>query len=467
MQTNKEGVADKTSVYRVQVSPDLMAAYLIVEPIVNESDLPNLSEVLELLKAEKICYGIETTEIEKSLREQQGKPVCIAKGQAPLDGKDARLDFLFETGKFKKISVQDDAGKIDFHQLQTVQQVTRGQVIVIKNPATASINGMNVYGQEVQARIGKDLPLKQGKNVVWSEDGLNLIALITGEPSYVNGKVSVLEVHEINGNVNFDTGNIIFSGNVIVRGTVESGFKIEAEGEVIIHGSVEGAEIRAGGNLYVAGGISGMDKSVISSGGDLYAKYIERATIDCGGNLTVREAIMHSQINADGKINVSTGKGLIVGGVLRCGEVVVAKNIGSRLGTVTELEVGVTPKLKMEYQELENKLKCNHETIEKAEKGIAVLNRTANSTSERQACLKDLMKTVYQLKGINEELEVRKQELLEEMITRLKLGQIKVSELIFPGTRVAIGRVIMNIQDELRYSVLFYHEGEILIKPFR
>jgi uncharacterized protein (DUF342 family) len=464
--TNK--LPDKDGYFRIQVSNDVMEAYLIIEPPTGEGKWPSKEDALRVIGAENIVYGIDSEAINEAVNKQQLKPTLIAKGRAPVNGTDAEINYFFETGVFRKAFTEDEFGRIDYRQVQNLQNVTVGQKIAEKIPATPGEPGCNVKGEEVKALPGKDKQVKLGKNVAWTEDNLAIVSAINGEPTLVNNKISVHEVHEIKGDVNFQSGNVNFLGSVIIRGNVESGFKIEAEGDVTIFGNVDSADIKAGGNLFIKGGISGMDKSEINCSGDFSAKYIEHASVNCEGNITVREAIMHCQVNADQKVVCEGGKGLIVGGLIRSGEEISAKSIGSRLGTLTELEVGVKPKLKLKSQELEEQLKQNRDSLDKAEKAISLLSKMPNLPDDRKVMLQNLIKTSYALKAQITEAETERQELMEEIFVKSKeKGRIKVREIIYPGVRVTMGKTTIMVQDEIKYAVLVYNEGEIQIQPYR
>ena len=68
-----------------------------------------------------------------------------------------------------------------------------------------------------KSKAGKTSGFRR-KNVVETEDGLRLLADAAGQPKIIDGKVTVLEIYEVNGNVDNTTGNIRFNGKVIVKG---------------------------------------------------------------------------------------------------------------------------------------------------------------------------------------------------------------------------------------------------------
>ena len=51
--------------------------------------------------------------------------------------------------------------------------------------------------------------------------------------------VSVQPVASIPGTVDYKTGNIDFQGNVVIGGSIASGFRVKASGDVAIAGNVE------------------------------------------------------------------------------------------------------------------------------------------------------------------------------------------------------------------------------------
>jgi uncharacterized protein len=459
---------DRNGRCRIQVSPNNMEAVLLIDPPAGAGNWPTLNDATEVIRTEGINFGIMESAIESAVTQHSARGILIAQGKAPTVGKDAEISFFFEVGVFRKACIEDDAGKIDFRQVQTVQNVTPGQVIAEKTPATKGEIGFDVRGRELPSIPGKDKALKLGKNVEWIDDGTKIIATSGGEPTMVNGKVTILPIHELKGDVNFDTGNINFSGNLVIKGNVESGFKVEAEGDVTIYGNVDTADVKSGGNLLIQGGISGMDKSEIYCGGDFSAKYIEHVTVTSEGSITIKESIMHCQVSADSKVIVEGGKGLIVGGLVRSGEEISAKTIGSRLGTVTELDVGVKPKTKQELLDLEIQLKQNVESLEKAEKAIAILSKIPNIPDDKKEMLQNLIKTSYALKAQISEVEARHQDIMIDIQNPSReRGRIRIKETIYPGVRVTMGKTTIMIQDEVKYASLVYSDGEIQIQPYR
>lgn len=449
---------------RVQVMKDSMEAYLFIEPPWGGGNWPTKEDALKALNSEKIVFGLLEAEIDQAIVLKETRPVLVARGKEPVPGVDAVFKFYFKTGleSAERKYRENNQGRIDFRDIQTVESVTAGTVIAEKIRATEGEPGINVCGQPVSPAPGKDSQIKLGRNVAWDRDNLKIIAGIAGEPTLTGMMINVYPVHEVAGDVNFKTGNLLFVGNIVITGNVDGGFRVEAEGDVTIYGVIEAAEVRAGGNLTIYGGVSGMDKSVISCAGNLSAKYIEHAAVNCAGDIFVKEGIMYCRVNAAQKVTVEGGKGLIVGGVVRAGEEISAKIIGSRFGTATELEVGVKPEVKTEFQELEVMIREHKLNLEKTEKALESLDKLSNLSQERRSLFQSLANTSYALKNEITQAETRKKALFEEMtvLTREK-ARIRVWDTIFPGVRVSIGKAATVIRDELRDVVLYNNKGDI------
>lgn len=451
---------------KVDVTSDQMQAYLQLQPPPEGTAWPTYEEVLAKLREEGVVFGLKEEVIRRLLEEKSSKLTLVAEGLYPINGEDASLKFFFETNRIRLLPKELENGRVDHRELSLVQNVQKGQALVEKKPATPGVAGKNVRGEEVKAVPGKDVNIILGKNVVWEKN--QVIATCDGEPTKTGNKVSVQVVHEIRDNVGYRTGNIDFVGSVHIRGDVENGFTVKAGGDVVITGNVEGGIIEAEGNITINGGIIGQDKSKIKCNGDLYARYIDHAQVDVEGEIRVRDAIMHSVVNSGQKIILGTKKGMIMGGVVRAADLIDVQFLGSKMGTQTEVEVGINPGFRRELNEIEKRLPALEKELDMVEKALNILNRQEELSPKREEQKAKLIRTSFVLKAEKRKLETRRDEIQTLINERqLERGCIKVRQTIYPGVRVIIGKAVRIFKDDFNFAMLTYNEGEISIQPYR
>lgn len=451
---------------KIDITSDKMLAYMQLGMPPEGTAWPTFDEVIEKLKSEGVVFGLKEEVIHRLLEEKSNKLTLVAEGVYPIKGEDARLKFFFETDRVRLFPKELEDGRVDHRELSLVQSVQKGQILVEKTAATPGVAGTNVLGEEVKAVPGKDVNVVLGKNVAW--DGNRVIATSDGEPTKIGNKVTVQLVHEIRSNVGYKTGNIDFIGSVHIRGDVENGFIVKAGGDVVITGNVEGGSIQAEGNITINGGIIGQDKSEIKCNGDLYARYIDHAQVDAEGVIKVRDAIMHSVVNSGQKIILGTKKGMIMGGVVRAADLIDVQYLGSKMGTQTEVEVGINPGFRRELNEIEKRLPALEKELDMVEKALTLLSRQRELPPQREEQKAKLIRTSFVLKGEKRKLESRREEITQLINDRqLERGSIRVRQTIYPGVRVIIGKAVRIFKDDFNFAILTYNEGEVSIQPYR
>ena len=97
-----------------------------------------------------------------------------------------------------------------------------------------------------------------------------------------------------------------------ILGDVEDGVKLECHHDLVIKGSIQGAEVIATKNLTVETGINGQDKALLMIGGELKASYISETKGIVLGDVSVQQAIHGCTLAINGQLKVE--KKNIVGG---------------------------------------------------------------------------------------------------------------------------------------------------------
>ena len=464
--SNSTSVVQVNESALVEVAEDRMEAYITFSSPMNKGREMTRGDVIALLERENVIPTDKLVDAAMT-NKRHGRRVLVAQGQEPINGTDGFLQFHFDRSNIKpKPKIMED-GTVNFKQLGTFRLCNRGDVLVTSVPAREGQDGQDVYGRPMSApKARPSAPIPRGKGTVLSEDGLHLIADVSGQLLLQDGKINISPHLEIAGNVDNSTGNIDFNGQVTIRGNVVSGFTVKAVGNIEVFGVCEAAKlVSAEGSIVLGNGVQGADKGDLTAAIDVTAKFIESCKVTAGGNITA-DSIMKSHIKCDGSVNVSGKNGLLVGGTLVAGEKLVARTIGSPMGTLTDIEVGGSPKELTRQKEMIaefNNVKAEYEKCDKAVTTLNVMRQKDQLTDDKKAILVKMvnMKMVYRDKMSKMQEEI-------DSITRslaVSVGTVSASKVIRPGVRVTIGNSQMTIRDELSNCRLRNNGEKIVIGP--
>jgi uncharacterized protein (DUF342 family) len=459
--------ANDTSI-QVEVTDSEMHGYITINPPGPGGCDLTYEEYISMLKQNSICSCID----EKYLQSIADKPLykqrlCIATGKKPINGKDAYMEYFFETGKAKIHLVTNTTGQVNFKDLNTIQNVCKGEKLARKIDPEPGVDGNTVTGKIVPASSwGKDIAIGLGKNVRIADDGYTVIAEINGQVMLQNGKVSVEMVYVIDGSVNLKTGNIIFLGNVIVKGNVEEGFSVKAAGNIEVHGAVDRAELNAEGDIIVNQGITGKEDIKIHTGGNIWAKFIENANIEAGDSVLATGGIINCTIFASKKILCHGKRAVIMGGKLCAGEEINAKQIGNPSGnSETICEVGYDPQTKFRLDNLTSKKSMIKMEIEEIELNLLTLS---NVKKQRGALPDDKEEYFLELSekrvSLSRELLALDKEItdLTEVLESLQSqGKVSASGNIYPGVILCIQNQRATVRTDQK-NISFILEDDII-----
>ena len=451
----------------VALSSDKMLAFCRFYPPSNGGKRMTAEDIISDLRIQKIIVGINGEEIKKFLEERRYcTNYILAKGIPPVNGTDAKIEYFFNTNPNLKPKRNED-GTVDYHELNTISRVEKGQLLAKLHEAVKGQPGQDVYGTAIPARQEKNLKLEFGNNISISEDKTEIYSQVTGHASLVNGKVFVSDVYEVPADVDNATGDINYNGNVTIKGNVKSGFSVKAKGDIVVDGVVEAAFLSAGGQIIVKRGIHGMNKGKVEAKGNIITKFIENADVISGGFIEAG-SILHSQVSAATEIRVNGKKGFATGGVIRAGNMVEAQTIGSDMGTITRIEVGVIPELKERYNLLQKQILEVSREMEKM-KPILVnyRERVARQDKINQETVVQVQAIAKQYKEKQEELARIREEFvgIHEQIQLETSAKVKVNGSVYQGVSIAISDVSYNVKGTISYSKFVKEQGEVVVRP--
>ncbi|MDD4444757.1 MAG: FapA family protein [Eubacteriales bacterium] len=459
-----ETFKDSLNSIDVQVSDDGMAGYIKMEEVEGATEAISVSQIKEALAREKIVHGIDENVLEKLAQ----RPIYrirmqVAQGIKPVDGENGQVVYHVEKDADYHPDYTEE-GTVDYKSLNYFQTAKKDQLLCEIISETEGTEGINIYGVSVPARRGNPPISPMGKNTVLSEDGTRLLAACDGVIKYTRDKVDIQETLNIPSNVDQLTGNIDFTGDVVIGGDVCDGFSVKSGGNIIVKGVVECARLEAAGSIHISNGINGGDRADIIAGSDFRSLYIENAVLHVQGNIYA-DYIIGSIVTCMGNVELMGRKELIIGGEIKVSGNINAREIGNESERVTLIEVlGIETtdteaicQMKEERDSCAGNLKAISEVVER-------FNTLRESRSEL------LPEEQYEAARKQMALLKEKVGLLNHQIKRLEAagrveynGMIVCKKKIYPGVTICYGEKRNGPYTEGReHCRIYWQEGEIL-----
>ena len=439
---NSEALPENEMV-RITIDPHSYLAKIRLYPSSDKGSRLTEENVLSLLAQNDVHHGILMQNLTLLLKaELYCTDVLIAKAVLPVQGKRASITYHFDVQKTNTPTMKED-GSVDFHRLDMIERVEKGQLLATLTPETAPIPGTDVRGNVIQPAKLTPVVLKHGKNIHLSEDQLEMYADCAGNVTLVNDTVFVSNVYEVPADVGTSTGDIT------------------------VNGAVEGATLISGGKIVIKRGMQGMEKGVMRAGGDIISNFIESSKVHASGRI-ITDAIMHSDVEAADEIIVNGKRGLIVGGKIHSGLKITMKTAGSTMGTQTELEIGIDPTLLERYRCIERdmeKISAERDTLLQ---NIDILKKRLKSNGkldeDKLTLLKSSAKRVQEIGPLIVQMSEEYDELEEEIESTQNGGRIVISEVAYPGVKMTIANVSSFIHNETKHSAFVRDGAEIRVR---
>ncbi|MBI9103215.1 MAG: DUF342 domain-containing protein [Spirochaetales bacterium] len=454
----------------VDIRDQDMKGYVTINPPSQGGADISADSILGLLKSNGIIHGIkENTLVELEDDPIYNQPVLIAEGSEPIPGRNARITYNFDMNR-DQVNLKEKNGRVDFREMNLIQNVVEGQVLAKKIPADDGTPGRTVTGKLVPTKPGSDVDFELGKNVRQSNDKLTAIAEINGQVIISGARINVEPVYMVQGDVNLKSGgNVIFLGTVIVKGSVADGFKVKAAGNIEVMGNVGKCELDAEGDIIVHQGLNGKGEGFIRAGKGVWAKFIENSRVESGELVVASDGIINSNVDSNKFIICQGKRATIVGGHLRAAEEIRAKTFGSLSGSETILEVGYDPKSSERMAELEKLIATSLDEYDEVDRNIGTLENLKKVKKklpeEKEEYLLELIEKRTDIEAEREKLEEEKQELKEYLDSLKLVGKISASSRVYPGTKVVIKDASLKIRNEFK-AITFINENHE-IKPVK
>ena len=484
------------------ISPTRDAAYFLNLPQPSPAFFPSLEEMYELLERFGVKHGFRGEKWVDSLAglesgQLEDLLIPIAKATPFERGKEASFEWQIDIEREGIGKVLED-GSIDFRERNLTTVVKEGDLIGVLTPTVEGTPGIDVLGNEISPPRPINIEVLtdsrfEARDV---EEGIGFFAGsgggVTHEIEVRRSKqrtrrrirIGISPISNIEGDVDYSTGNIDFHGDVVIQGSVQSLFSVKATGGVSIGGYVEaGAFISTGKNIAIKGGVVGANTELVA-GGSVMAKFIQEATIRAVEDVQAGAYIFNASVRAGGRVIV-LGKGegksrALVGGLIWGGKGIEATSIGSPYNTGTRLVVGVDPDRVNRLDQLRDNIRACEERQQRLMEKIGVdsldmevirqkLQLTASP--QQKKLIVSGLKRIARVTSLHESLHQEVEELATKQRQLARQAFIIIRDRLFSGVEVRMGEETLAIgEDRERIRLRLAEEDnqlKILADPMR
>ena len=203
--------------------------------------------------------------------------------------------------------------------------------------------------------------LRPGKFVVWDEKLTAYVARKAGHVWLRQNRLEIDDLLELSEDIDGSTGPVTYEGQLTIHRNILDLAVVTAAGNITVHGTIEAAEVHAGGELHVHHGICGKEKGHITAQGRITARFVTNARIAAGGDILISNEVVNSHLTCGSVLKVEQGT-ILAGHAVALGGI-TCHTAGSDVGVKTILEAGLAPE---RYTAIRNTITTAELTRQKA-----------------------------------------------------------------------------------------------------
>ncbi|MDR2401773.1 MAG: FapA family protein [Deferribacteraceae bacterium] len=356
------------------VSSDNMSASAIFFPPINGGKMPSANELIS--SSFSSLEGIRREFLVQSAFERGYNAaasgvivygVVVAVGKQPEHGINGTVQLFFE--KPSKNPVVEEGGKAFFKELRTYVNVRKDQLLARIIPPKLGKAGATVTGTPIPQIEGKPVEFSAGEGVRTGGNGNEFFALYDGHVIFKSGVLSVFDSITVNGDVDFSTGNISFTGTVLIKGNVLGGFTVKGK-DINIDGICYDATLVAENDIFIKTGVKSRNKYFINAGGNIEVTYCENARLTARKSIFIKKYAFNSILNAGESVEAQD-RSTITGGEIHTFSGGNFYNLGTKANTAITVTLGKKYNLDEKLVRIKAERERLNKSLEKIEKVLA------------------------------------------------------------------------------------------------
>jgi len=346
------------------VSKDNLSAYLTIE---DNSNMIDEKEISLLISSAGIKNGLESAKnynLKNEIVKEFGKPFLIASASVQISKAEIQYEFDIK-------SCLNIEKRYELNALSTYEKVLKDQPLAKVSVDDNQDCGFDLFGNKLTENAEPQIDLEKilGNNVYYSAETKQILSSEAGYPYFdLENKICIKS--------NFMSQDIHNIHSIIY-------------GNTTVDGVISNSTLEIYGDLWVKGNINDCMHGGIVVHGNLILDYADNSKIIASGKITINKNTRNCLIYANEEIEAGENSS-ISGGVIQSSKRLDVFSIGSPLGTLTEVEIAITPFLKEQIRIVDKKLDQARNTSEVNE--ILISSLTAKLRELQSSFNKELEK---------------------------------------------------------------------------
>ncbi len=443
-------------------SKDMLTASLIVTSPRGIGNMPTLNTVQSILDKAGITCGVDTAAIEQALQEiRRQKDIIwclpIANGEPAQPASLGRL--AFNVPLLDKEKMAENVADISTWLIPLWPPLEEGAIVATLTDSTPSSPGRNVFGKTIdppESRLAIDI----GEEIKLSNRNI-LTSAASGYLMADEARIDIVPVYQIKPSQAQMQRDFSFPGVVLVEDCLRGPATITCD-DLIVLGNLEQVSVFCRGDIFVAGGIVGHNKTTIQADGRVVASFISETKVSALREVAAVNAIINSQVISNTVIRVLSDKGIIAGGKLYSLREISASTIGSEFGMLTETVVGKDFLSSSRMEEITNLIITHEKNLNRIQalKAQIVKSRVRleNMPRDKQeiyiGILQKEQNSIHELRSLT-----RRKKTLNRGLQDFLDATIQVMDSLYPPVLVQIGNAIREIREKLNAVTLKFDDS--------
>ena len=432
----------QNSIINIRLSEDRLYAYMRIDFKAAGEHPPGIAQLETQLEAADVTYGIDHDALKKALEERTKEEFPAARGLKPVKSTPSYL--RVKKKLYESRPPIEKGGHIDFRMVSPFIMVKKGEPLAKSIGETKGVEGRTVTNEAVPPEKKDVENLTAGENTV-EKDGV-YYAVKAGRFE-LDGKVfRVNEILEIPGNVDYSTGHISFSGDVIIRGQIRDGFRVAAGGSIHCMETVDASEVFTRKDLIIEGGIIGRNKGVVRVKGKVETRFIEHCQVEALGGIAVKSSIVDSEIATLGEL-ILLNNGKLIGGTVFAEKGLTTETLGSPSNGNIKVSLGISF---VEARHLQGQQKVLKDILKKKEKIKAIADQ------KKKEALEGKVEKAIEAIQIAISEQIAKQFTFYDAV-------LNVTGTLYPGAQISICDKTEIITEKKEHVQVFYNTNKQII----